>query len=58
MKLTQGVGSSFDSFLDNEKILEETNTKAIKRIIAYELKQTMEKEKITKTKYFYDNNKF
>ncbi len=47
MKLKQGIGSSFDDFLEEEGILAEAV--AVKRVIAYRLEETMEKEHITKT---------
>lgn len=45
----QGIGSSFDDFLEDEGILAETEAVAIKRVIAYQLAETMRKEHITKT---------
>lgn len=35
------VGSNFDSFLEEEEILQESEAAAIKRVIAYELQQKM-----------------
>lgn len=49
MKLTQGAGSNFDDFLEEEGILAQSESTAIKRVIAYEIQTAMEKEKITKT---------
>jgi predicted XRE-type DNA-binding protein len=43
------IGSSFDNFLTEEKIFEEVEAGAIKKIIAYQLQQTIEKEQISKT---------
>jgi antitoxin HicB len=42
-------GSTFDSFLKEEGILEETEATAIKRVIAYQLEQAMEKKHLTKS---------
>jgi antitoxin HicB len=42
------VGSSLDSFLKEEGILEETRAVAIKEAIAWQVKQAMLKEKLTK----------
>ncbi len=42
-------GSSFDSFLEEENILESAEAIAVKRIIAFELIKTMKKEHMTKT---------
>lgn len=41
------IGSSFDSFLDEEDLLQEADTIAIKRVIAYALEQKMIAENIT-----------
>ena len=41
------IGSSFDSFLEEEDLLQEANTVAIKRVIAYALEQKMIAENIT-----------
>jgi antitoxin HicB len=41
-------GSSFDDFLRDESILEEAETIAIKRVIAWQLQQEMQKKRITK----------
>ncbi len=35
------IGSNFDSFLEEEEILQESEAAAIKRVIAYELQQKM-----------------
>ncbi|MDR1248097.1 MAG: helix-turn-helix domain-containing protein [Treponema sp.] len=45
----QFIGSSFDDFLEEEKIGEEVEAGAIKKIIAYQLRETLEKEHLTKT---------
>ncbi len=42
------MGSSFDDFLQEEGILAETEAKAIKRVIAYQLKKFMTRNKISK----------
>lgn len=41
-------GSSFDAFLREEGTLEEAETIAIKRVIAWQLQQEMNKKRITK----------
>ena len=43
------VGSSFDEFLAEEGILSETEATAVKRVIAYQLSQFMEENKLSKT---------
>jgi antitoxin HicB len=41
-------GSSFDSFLDQEGIREEVEAVAIKRVLAWQLEQAMQKQQKTK----------
>ena len=41
------IGSSFDSFLEEEDLLQEADTVAIRRVIAYALEQKMLAENIT-----------
>ncbi len=47
-KRNKHVGSSLDSFLKEEGILEETRATAIKEALAWQIQQAMAKEKITK----------
>ena len=49
MKNNPHVGSSFDDFLEEEGILEETNLLAIKRVISWQIKEAMQEKKLTKT---------
>jgi len=42
-------GSAFDDFLRDEGILEVTEALALKRVLAWQILQTMESEKMTKT---------
>ena len=42
------VGSSFEDFLKDEGVLEETNAIALKRVLAWQLEQEMERKKISK----------
>lgn len=42
-------GSTFDNFLEEEGLLEDAEAIAIKRVIAYELEQTMKKEHLSKS---------
>jgi antitoxin HicB len=42
-------GSTFDSFLEDEGLLEVTEAIAIKRTIAYKLEKTMKKTHLSKT---------
>jgi DNA-binding Xre family transcriptional regulator len=43
------VGSSLDDLLEEEGTLEEINLIAIKRVIAWQVKQAMEERNLTKT---------
>ena len=45
----KSIGSSFDDFLVEEGISEEVEAGAIKKIIAYQLQEVIEKEHLTKT---------
>jgi len=49
MKNKKHIGSSFESFLEEENILEEVNIAAIKTVIAHNLKEHMKKLNITQT---------
>jgi len=42
-------GSTFDSFLEEENLLDDIEAVAIKRVVAYELEQVMEKNHLTKS---------
>ncbi len=50
------LGSNFDDFLEAEGLLQESDTVAIKRVIAYELEQKMITEHITVSKLAKDLN--
>jgi antitoxin HicB len=43
------IGSNFDDFLKEEKIYEQIQTVAIKRVIAYQIVEEMKKKKLSKT---------
>lgn len=45
----KNIGTSFDSFLDEEGIREQVEDVAIKRVIAFQIKAEMEKQNLTKT---------
>jgi len=47
--MNKHIGSSFDDFLEEEGILAETEAVAVKRVIAYQVSQIMEKQHISKT---------
>lgn len=42
------IGSSFDDFLDEEGVREETSAAAIKRVLAWQLEKAMAREGMTK----------
>ena len=44
------IGSSLDDFLKEEGIYEETQAKAIKEVVAWQLAQAMKKNKISKAR--------
>ena len=45
----QYIGSDFDDFLAEESLLEQTEAVAIKRVLAYQIEQLMEKQNLSKT---------
>jgi hypothetical protein len=47
-KRTNHSGSTFDSFLEEEGIREEVEAVAIKRVLAWQLEQAMQKQQKTK----------
>lgn len=51
MNRQTNIGSSLDDFLHEEGIYEEANNVAIKRVLAYQLQQLMEKENLTKAAF-------
>ena len=44
----RNIGSDFDTFLEDEGLLEETTATAVKRVIAYQLTEKMAEDKLTK----------
>jgi antitoxin HicB len=49
MKKKPHLGSSFDSFLEQEGILHQTTARALKRVIARQLDALMQEQGLTKT---------
>ena len=43
-------GSTFDSFLEEEGILDQAEATAVKRVIAYQIEEAMKKQRISKKK--------
>ena len=44
----RNIGTNFDTFLEDEGLLEETTVTAVKRVIAYQLAEKMAEDKLTK----------
>ena len=49
-------GSSFDSFLQEEGILDEVTEVAVKRIVAFQIQEEMRKKNFTKTRLAREMN--
>jgi len=47
--MSKHIGNSFDDFLEEEGLLAETESVAIKRVIAYQVAQLMKTKKISKS---------
>ena len=47
--MNQHIGSDFDHFLEADGLLEETSAVAVKRVIAWQITQTMKAQNLTKT---------
>ncbi len=47
--MNKHIGSTFDDFLEEEGVLAEAEAIAVKRVIAYQLKEFMKEQKLTKT---------
>lgn len=47
--MSKHIGSSFDDFLDEEGVIAEAEAIAVKRVIAYQLRELMNDRKLTKT---------
>jgi DNA-binding Xre family transcriptional regulator len=45
----KNIGSNFDDFLRDEKMLEDAQAVAIKRVIAYQIAEEMRQRKLSKT---------
>lgn len=43
------IGSSFDTFLDEEGIREEATAKALKRVLTWQIRTSMEEQSLTKS---------
>jgi antitoxin HicB len=49
MKRNPHVGSDFDEFLHDEKIFNEAQAIAVKRVLSFQLEQSMKKSRLTKS---------
>jgi hypothetical protein len=49
-KKNRHIGSTLESFLQEEGVLEEATLKAVKTVIAWQIAQEMKRQKITKVK--------
>lgn len=47
--MSDHIGSPFDDFLESEGILDECNAVAVKRVLAWQFQQEMEKANISKS---------
>jgi len=47
--MSKHIGSSFDDFLAEDAILEESTAIAIKRVVAWQIEQEMKAQQLTKT---------
>jgi antitoxin HicB len=48
MKKKKNIGSSFDDFLEEEGILAETTAGAVKRLLAWQISESMKNDRISK----------
>lgn len=49
--MNKHIGSSFDSFLEEENILAKTTAEALKRVITWQIKNFLETNHITKSTF-------
>ncbi|WP_457654150.1 helix-turn-helix domain-containing protein [Rhodocaloribacter sp.] len=47
--MNQHIGSDFDDFLEEEGMLAEVEAAALKRVLAYQVRQLMQQQQLTKT---------
>ena len=47
--MNKHIGTSFDDFLEEEGILAEAEAVTVKRVIAFQLREKMKEQKLTKT---------
>ena len=47
--MSKHIGSSFDDFLEEEGVLAEAEAIAVKRVLAFQLKELMKAQKLNKT---------
>ena len=49
IEFKRGLGSSFDDFLKEEGVYEETQAQAIKRVLAWQIEEAMRTQHLTKS---------
>ena len=49
--MSKHIGSSFDSFLEEENLLAETSAEALKRVIVWQIKDFLDVNHINKTSF-------
>lgn len=49
--MNKHIGSSFDSFLEEEDVLAETSAEALKRVLAWQIKNFLDTNHITKATF-------
>ena len=49
----ESIGSSFDDFLKEEGIAEEVENRAVRKLISFQLLETLKNEHLTKTELAY-----
>ena len=47
--MSKHIGSNFDDFLEEEEVLAEAEAIAVKRVLAFQLKELMKAQKLNKT---------
>lgn len=47
--MSKHIGSSFDDFLEEEGVKDEVESKAVKRVLAWQLREEMKKQNLSKT---------
>ena len=51
MKKNKHIGSNFDDFLAEDGLLAEAEAAAVKRVVAYQIQEMMEKKELSKSEF-------